>query len=279
MPKIPDKRLRFFKLSFVVGVELLIGYLAFALVGCQAMTARRLTPPVDNRIVRDQLIVYSDKPLPARHRLLDELTALREQVTGELGMTRSDEPIHVHLFDTADEFRSFMQTRYPGLPDRRAFFIESDTKLAVYAHWGDRVAEDLRHEVSHGYMHSVVPAIPLWLDEGLAEFFEVPRADDGLNRPHVDHLLHQLNAGWRPNLQRLESLREAGDMAQIDYAESWAWAHLMLRTAPQRRDLLRWYLQDVRQHGKTEPLSLQLRRMLGQPEEILVAHIRELMHR
>ena len=47
--------------------------------------------------------------------------------------------------------------------------METDTRLTVYAYWGDRVAEDLRHEVTHGYLHTMVPHVPLWLDEGLAQ--------------------------------------------------------------------------------------------------------------
>ena len=63
-----------------------------------------------------------------------------------------------------------MQPALSGVSHRRAFFVETDTQLSVYAQWGDRVAEDLRHEVTHGYLHAVVPNVPLWIDEGLAEF-------------------------------------------------------------------------------------------------------------
>ncbi|GIT30210.1 MAG: hypothetical protein Ct9H300mP1_22560 [Planctomycetaceae bacterium] len=33
--------------------------------------------------------------------------------------------------------------------------------------------EDLRHEFTHGVLHSSLKRVPLWLDEGLAEYFEV----------------------------------------------------------------------------------------------------------
>ena len=39
--------------------------------------------------------------------------------------------------------------------------------------------------MAHGYLHSAFPSIPLWLDEGLAEYFETPRGDAGLNGRHV----------------------------------------------------------------------------------------------
>ena len=68
-----------------------------------------------------------------------------------------------------------MTRHFPGTPSRRAFFVESPTHLSVYAQWGDRVQEDLRHEVVHGYLHAVLRDIPLCLDEGIAEYFEVPR--------------------------------------------------------------------------------------------------------
>ena len=92
--------------------------------------------------------------------------------------------------------------------------------------------------MSHGYLHSVVPSIPLWLDEGLAECSEVPRARNGMNTSHYALLTKKLREGWRPDLARLESLSSAAEMTQLEYAESWAWAHFLLKTTPQRRWLL-----------------------------------------
>ena len=46
-------------------------------------------------------------------------------------------------------------------------------------------ADDLRHEMTHAYLHAVVPNVPLWLDEGLAKYFELPRQQHGLNQPYV----------------------------------------------------------------------------------------------
>ena len=141
----------------------------------------------------------------------------------------------------------FLKQNFPNVPSRRAFFLETDTRLAVYAHWSDRVAEDLRHEVAHGYMHSVVPRIPLWLDEGLAEYFEVPRGQGGLNRPHVDLLSDMAEQEhWRPNLPRLEKLTDAAQMDQRDYAESWAWVYFFLNSPPERREVLTDYLAHLR---------------------------------
>lgn len=229
--------------------------------------------PHRNSVVLDQLWVYSDLFLPQHHRLLDELNAQRKTLAGKLALPTSDEPVYVYLFSTADDFRRFVHKNYPEFPSRRAFFVESDTRLMVYAYWGDRVAEDLRHEVAHGYLHSVVPRIPLWLDEGLAEYFEVPQGQCGLNQPHVAELAQARSRGWEPNLRRLEQLATASDMNQIDYAEAWTWVHFLLETTPERRQLLHAYLQSLRQDEVVGPLSPRLREMHLDYERKLVDYL------
>ena len=148
--------------------------------------------PARESLVRDQLVVHTDFDLPRHHRLLDELAAQRGDLTTRLNLPVSDEPIHVYLFETPKRYQAFIAKHHPDFPERRAFFIENDARLAVYAQWGERIAEDLRHEVAHGYLHASVPHLPLWLDEGIAEYFEVPRGQRGLNKPHVGLLLSQL---------------------------------------------------------------------------------------
>src|SRR5438445_5221604 len=103
-----------------------------------------------------------------------------------------------------------MCARAPDLPKRRAFFVAQPSvgaseDLLVYTYWGDRIQQDLRHELTHALLHSVLKDVPLWLDEGLAEFFEVPASTDGVNSQHLE----QLRRGDpRPNLARLEQLSE-----------------------------------------------------------------------
>jgi hypothetical protein len=248
-----------------------------AVVGCARLHSKPSTMPLANALVRDQLVIYSDSPLPTRHRMLEELCLQRGDLLAKLALPASNEPIHVYLFDTSERFSTFVQLHYPSFPTRRAFFVETDTRLNVYAHWGDRVAEDLRHEVAHGYLHSVVPNLPLWLDEGLAEYFEVPRGHAGLNVPHVNDLRARLSAGWRPDLRRLETLTSVNDMTQLDYAEAWAWVHWMLETSPERLVLLRNFLQTLRRDGTAEQLSAQLRRQSPQPEGLVVLHLQSLV--
>lgn len=216
--------------------------------------------PDDSEIIAGQLVIHADFPLAAKHRLVQDLESLRVDVSQSLHLPVSDEPVHLYLFETNQRYEEYAAKRFPGFPARRAFFVETDTTLSVFAAWQERIAEDLRHETTHGYVHAVVPAVPLWLDEGIAEYFELPRAENGLHREHVAHLQGRLLEGtWQPDLARLESLRSAATLTQDDYAEGWLWVHWMLRTSESRRRLLQAYLADIRHDAqKTPPISVRL---------------------
>jgi len=247
--------------------------------GCRSL--RHLPQlPCLHSVMQQQLVVHSDFPLPAHHPVLDQLSAQREIINGKLGLPATDTPIHVYLYESTDAFQAFILEHYPDFPERRAFFVETEGRLNVYAHWGDRVAEDLRHEVAHGYLHAAVPAVPLWLDEGLAEYFEVSANSDGLNAAHVAELGTDVDRGdWWPDLGRLESLESVASMTQQDYAESWAWVHFFLETTDARRARLRRYLLVLRTGATTEPLLDPRSESRGPTARALVDHVTSLRRR
>ncbi|MHB8956021.1 MAG: DUF1570 domain-containing protein [Pirellulaceae bacterium] len=246
------------------------------LAGC-LFSRDAVTLPADAALIRDQLVIHSDFALPSHHRLVNELVARRGDVVEQLRLPVSNEPIHVYLFDSSERFQRFMSQHHPGFPDRRAFFIEGDTQLHIYAYWGDRVAEDLRHEVTHGYLHTMVPHLPLWMDEGLAEYFEVPRDQQGLNPPHVAMLVQAAQQQhWRPDMQRLERLTQPSEMTQLDYAEAWAWVHFLLTSTPERSELLRNHLAGIRTTGAAAPLSQVVSAVAPQAADALLQHLQAL---
>lgn len=251
---------------------LLLTLLLVTTTSCRGLPFARLARPLPTEppAETEQLRFECDFQLPAENDLVRQLHAERGDIYTTLGLPPSDEPIHVHLFRDAETYQDQLAHRFPMVPNRRAFFVERDTELHVYAQWGDRLGEDLRHEVAHGYLHASIPAIPLWIDEGLAEYFEVPHAQAGLNRPHL-LLLNDLleHDGWQPDLPRLEALSAAGDMQQDHYAEAWAWVYFLLHTTPERRELLRDYLLELRDQGEAAPLSTRLAARHIEPQRTL----------
>jgi hypothetical protein len=252
---------------------------ALLLSGCAGSLASRLRLPDRDTLVRDQLAIHSDFSVAAHHRLFEELAAQRADLYRRLALPCSDsaEPIHVYLFESTERFDGFIKLHYPKFPDRRAFFVETDTKLSVFVRWGDRMAEDLRHEVTHGYLHAVVPNMPQWLDEGIAKYYEVSRGQNGVNRPLLDRMLVKIDKDhWQPDLRRLEQFPPTYNMTQDDYAEAWAWTHLLLESRPETLDMLRAYLADLRRDGVATPLSVRLSAMFGRPDAAMVEYIHRL---
>jgi hypothetical protein len=255
------------------GFRFLVLVLLLAEFGCRALP-QRMNLPDAHQLTIGQLVFHSDFELPADHRLVRDLVQERSDISKTLGLPTTNEAVHIYLFRDADRYREYLLRNFPSVPSRRAFFLETDARLAVYAHWSDRMGEDLRHEVAHGYLHAVMPGLPLWVDEGLAEYFEVPRGQAGLNSPHVALLSDLVERdGWTPNLKRLETLVDAAQMDQRDYAESWAWVYFMLHSPPERREILTSYLADLRANGATEPLSARLAALHAEPEKPLTAYI------
>jgi hypothetical protein len=75
--------------------------------------------------------------------------------------------------------------------------------------------------------------------------------------------------GWQPNLIRLEQLGDAAQLAQLDYAESWAWVYFMLHSDPERREMLTGYLAELQSHGTAQPFSTRLAEKGVAPEQVL----------
>src|SRR5260370_15619806 len=174
-------------------------------------------------------VFLADFDIPRNSPIFRDLAGLRDQVYRELRLPRSTTIVQVYLFEVRERYESFMQLKYPDLPKRRAFFVAQPRRLGgseellVYTYWGERINQDLRHELTHALLHSVLKDVPLWLDEGLAEFFEVPASWNGVNRNHVEQL--KLSE-TKLDLARLEQLDNVQQMTPAEYREAWAWVHL-----------------------------------------------------
>jgi hypothetical protein len=209
-------------------------------------------------------VFQADFELDRRWPVFRDLEQLREQVYRELQLPDSSRIIQVNMYRTREKYEKAVKARWPQLPPRPAFFVAQPRALGggedllVYTFWGDKIQEDLRHELTHALLHSVLHDVPIWLDEGLAEYFETPPAWKGINPRHLETLRSQRNDQFEPNLDRLEKLKDVPEMKTPEYRESWAWVHFMLRGDPRARQALIDYLRDLRNTSKPEPLRPRL---------------------
>jgi hypothetical protein len=204
------------------------------------------------------------------------LVALRAEVGRTLELPLGDQTIEIYIFDDRPTYQRFFADYYPDLPPRRAFFVAQADRSMVYTFRGDRLDEDLRHEVCHALVHSAVRDIPLWLDEGLAEYFESPPAAGGLHARHLAELRSAILQGWHPSLTRLEAFTQVSQMSQEDYREAWAWVHFLLHGSPEHCRLLLVYLEELRAGLASEPLSSRLFRGLPRADAAIVRHLTQL---
>ena len=219
--------------------------------------------------------VFSNFPIAADAPAIRSLFALETDVESSLGLrVRSEEPpVEVYILNDRQSFMHFLKFYYPELPPRRAFFLAQGAQRVVFTFMGDRLEEDLRHEATHALLNVAIGDMPLWLDEGLAEYFEGPDGRHGLNPEHLDRLPRDLASGWTPDLAHLEGLKTVREMTPRDYRESWAWVHYLLTgTAPGKAALLA-YLGDRRSHPAAQPLSDRLRSGDWGTPRSLAAHI------
>ncbi len=267
--------------------------LTFFLLLLSGCTTIRLTPPATDKQAKDttptsptknqlrvsQFLFLSDFELKQDLPLFEDLEKLREQVYKDLELPPANTVIYVYLFQDRERYDRFMKAKYPDLPERRAFFVAQPRTvggaddLLVYTYWGERVQQDLRHELTHAMLHSVLKDVPLWLDEGLAENFEHPAEWKGVNYRHLELLRRQ---EFKLELTRLEQLNQVKDMKPSEYREAWGWVHWMLHADPAARDVLLGYLQQLRTNPNPGPLSARLAAEVPELEASVQRHLARL---
>lgn len=260
------------------GVRLAGGLMFLALlagcVGSRKQQVVRSGLPSAHAVRSQQVLLLTDAKLPQEEEVLEELGQVRSRLLETLDIPPGEREVVVYLFADRDRYAQYMRETHPNLPARRAFFIGSSRELAVYAHWGDQVLVDLRHEYTHGLLHASIGHVPLWLDEGLAEYFEVGAdAPGNVNSEHLPRLMTAASSGWRPDLRRLEQLEQVGDMRREDYQEAWAWVHFLLHDAPHGRELISQYLRELRRGESAAPLSARIGPELGMAESQLARYV------
>lgn len=218
-----------------------------ASLGCSTVAKRGpALLPTAHQVKTGPFVVYSNAPLKADAPPVRALDRLRADLAARLdpGVDADPGPVEVYVLDDRNAFLHLLRFYFPELPPRRAFFLAQDDQRIVYTFNGPMLDEDLRHEAAHALLRGRFGDIPLWLDEGLAEYFEAGPDDLQDRDDRLARLAADAKAGWKPDLRRLETLDEVHQMAPRDYRESWAWVDLLLSDPKGGKPLLLAHLQE-----------------------------------
>lgn len=229
----------------------------------------------DERVAKP-FVYHADFSLEGHDTLFGEMTQLQRDLIHTLGVGQTREPIHIYLFGQKSTYQRYLKKHFPNVPFRRALFIKGAGPGMVFAYRSRDFDVDLRHECTHALLHASLPMVPLWLDEGLAEYFEVLPADRVYGNPHLATLKWNLRLGSFARITDLEAVGGIEHMDRGDYRHSWGWVHFMLHGPPEASDELGRFLRDL--HSRTPPghLSERLRARVPDLEQRFVTHFRTL---
>ncbi len=215
---------------------------------------------------------HADFSLTRYEKLLTETSGLQRDLDKLLGIGESREPIHLFLFGRKSTYKSYLNRHFPSVPFRRALFVKRRGPGMVFAYVNREFEVDLRHESTHAFLHSSLPHVPLWLDEGLAEYFEVSPERRPYDNPHMSTLRRELRSGSVARMTTLEGMTTLEEMGASQYRHAWAWVHFMLHGPVEAHDELVRYLADIKNALPAGKLSTRLRRRLPNLDQHFVHH-------
>jgi hypothetical protein len=223
----------------------------------------------------------------SRH-LLVELEQFRASFLATFPLGRAREPrVTVVLFDTNRQFTPYKPI-YKGKPkDVLGFFAArpDEVAIALTTETKDSRDADPIEVIFHEYVHLLLFThdlqLPLWLDEGLAEFYSTFQVEDNsivFGQPQT-LLIRRLNYTALMPLQELFAVTPKSadynnaDRAGSFYAQSWLLTHFLIcgtdRTNTDR--LIRFLLLQKTSPGK---MDANFREAFGQKPAELEAELR-----
>ncbi len=217
---------------------------------------------------------WADFPLDGLDGMFVHLNQLQADLVRTLGIRPAGEPIELYLLRDYWSYRKYLSRHLPQIPYRRALYIKKNGRGRVFAYRSRQFEIDVRHECTHALLHAALPMVPLWLDEGLAEYFEVAPQKRAFDNPHLKSLRWSLCLAVVPQLQKLEKKSDLSEMGRTEYRDAWAWVHFMIHGPTEaHRELVR-FLIDIQ--GNTPPglLSERLDRRLPDVRGAFTAHFK-----
>ena len=231
---------------------------------------------VDERELGPYLF-QSEFPLQDVHGLVQDLGELQLDLEETLRLKCQPQSIHVHLFQSKRSYDQYLRVRIPEGVNRQALYVPgSETGSGrVYAYRQRDLDIDVRHETTHALLHTALPYVPIWIDEGLAEYFEMAPSLREKGHPHRKELRDAIRyQGWRPNIEKLESKRKLLDMNGKDYRDSWGIVHFLLHGPKEARQALDLYFEEIQSGARETPLSQQLKKRIPHLDQAIIDHLK-----
>lgn len=212
--------------------------------------------------------LFSDAPLETVQALSSDLELLHSVLAG-LNPQRSIKsplPTWVFIFSNQDSFQPYKLRMNGRSPAISGYFISHPHAnfVAIDGSSGKGASPIVYHEFLHYFARHNLPGLPLWFNEGLAEFYTTfERQEDEvlIGKPvqrHVDWLrTHDLIPFRRFLATDTDSpIYNEQDRNGAYYAQSWALVHMLLTSDQGRRRQVARYL-DLLSEGEDAEEALE----------------------
>lgn len=202
---------------------------------------------------RGSIEVYAEFD-PGIQELWNHVDDVARELKVLLAVEPSDKPIQIILFRDQGSYLRYLASSVPQSRQRRAIFYRNGDVYQVYAFRSRTLSTDLRHEMTHAILHQHLPFLPLWIDEGLAEYLEEPESERS-DSSRTKSVRWRARMGWVPSLQSLENIPNAESMNADEYRDSWAMTCLLLNESVASREALQDYLAVIHKGEAPGPFS------------------------
>ena len=201
---------------------------------------------------------------------LDNIRHIYQRYRRDFGLDlHGTAEVNVFLIEKQDDFQQWMVERIGSSSRHYAgVFIPATNEVAVWK-WAEneqQVAQTILHESSHVLLYQLSPSAPVWLQEGLAQYFQTLETQpDGRQRISALPDAQKRIQTWVEQ-QRLITLRQylslddaqwrkmAHQLNAIPYTVAWA-TTAFLMSKPVGRSILRQLLQDLEKNHQKPTLQ------------------------
>ncbi|MGH9143823.1 MAG: DUF1570 domain-containing protein, partial [Vicinamibacterales bacterium] len=211
-----------------------------------------------NAVRTESMTVLGDQSVNTLREVASELEQFRA-VLGRLsanGQPAHTAPTRVYVFGTRKAFDAFLPVHDGRTAALGGYFqgdVDANTIALSTEGFGEGAAI-VFHEYSHLLVGTAVRSIPVWLNEGLAEYFSTFRLKSGGRSasiglaigPHVQLLRQRfIPLAQLLDVDQRSALYNEGERRSIFYAESWALTHYLMTELPSGQTLVNHYASAI----------------------------------
>ncbi len=246
-------------------ITLIVLTLGIPCVFCQRWTAVR----------GEGYSVITDAGAPTAQKMAHRL----EQMRGLLGGSTKLLPLRVVLLASDSLFSGLRPSDTSG-----GFYQSSADEDWIVVRWGRPDSERaMSHELVHAFLEHSGPRRPLWLEEGLAEFYSTALQESKhwiIGKPIENHVRVLNQNTWFGEREFFEArhdspLRDESSRVGRFYAQSWAIVHYLL-TTPGIREKTPALFTAL---GDGVPFARACEAVLGQRQGLLIEFARRAVER